>query len=139
MQNNKSPEMLEKECHTNVYREAQNPSDSHKPEISQNLSGLSKSAISKKSMLRIGVRTSNNPISKELLNLVFTLQILNKWNKTIIAEKIGLSRNYLSMLINNFDKYWPKTNAAQKRILSAIQKLRNDIPNKSKGEVENDN
>ena len=86
-----------------------------------------KSLISKKSIEKIGVRTSKNHIQKELLDLVFELQIKTQMSRREIAEKMGFEgkikvEGYLTNLINNFDKYWPKTLEAQKRILEKLER-----------------
>jgi len=88
---------------------------------------LNKSELTKKSMEKIGVRVSNNPVQKELLDLVFMLQIQKKMSRREIAEKIGFEgkikvEGYLTNLINNFDKYWPKTELAQNKLLEKIEK-----------------
>ena len=70
-----------------------------------------------------GVRSSKNPIHKELLHVVFQLQITKRWSNIRISKELGFeSKNYLTMLLNNFDKWWPKTLVAQDRILEKIKR-----------------
>lgn len=89
-----------------------------------------------KNKLRTGLRESDNPISKQLRGVVFKLMVSKKWKRVRVARKMGFkSIHYLSMLLNNFDKWWPKTKPAQNRILEKIKKGEELIgePNLNKG------
>ncbi len=89
---------------------------------------LDKSLMDEEKRKGSGVRESKNPLSKRLREAVFQLQVMNKWSKRQIAQEMGFDgseikpEGYLSLLLNNFDKNWPKTKPAQNRILEKIKK-----------------
>lgn len=66
-----------------------------------------------------------NPAEKEIRESIFEIMLKTKMQKSEIASKLGWSQSYLTMLLNNFSKYWPKTKVAQERILTKIRELRN--------------
>ena len=86
------------------------------------VNSISKSSATKENMGKLGLRKTDSPIHKELLGVVFKLKARN-WTKTRIAQEMGFkSIHYLSLLLGNFERYWPKTKEAQDRILNKINK-----------------
>ena len=107
-----------------------------------NCEGVGNSPNNQKQEVRNEQEKIRNAIHQKIIDEVSLIQRELKYSKAKIALGMGINKSYLYMMLNNFEKYFPKTKSNQDVILDNLFKIRNAIPNNSeilnKNQEEND-